>query len=104
MQYSRAMHPATRRFTFLAVVGTLLGAAAAAPVPAAVTDVRDRYDGCIHWGGEPSGDPQRAAQIAKAQRELKCDALKRDVLRLKRKYAKNPAALAALDDMDLTGF
>ncbi len=104
MQYSRAMHPATRRFAFLLLVGTLLGGAAAAPVPAAVTQAHDRYDGCIHWGGEPSGDPVRAAQIARALRELKCDRLKRDVLRLKRKYAKNPAALAALDDMDLTGF
>jgi hypothetical protein len=59
-----------------------------------------RQVGCRHWSGESAVDAERAAQIKKALRELKCRALAGDERRLRIRYAKSPNALRALDQAD----
>ena len=79
---------------------------ATAAMRAMPRDVRvliDRRLGCNHWWGEPvdrkSRDPAargRARQIDEALRELRCDTVEREEVRLARRYARSPAILKAL--------
>jgi uncharacterized protein len=68
-------------------------------VPAEIVAHVDALEGCQHWGGEVSENmpKERAAQITKALRELKCDNRPSMETALKRKYAANPIATEMLD-------
>jgi hypothetical protein len=59
----------------------------AAPRP--VRSFLERRAGCNHWGGEEAYDAERAQQIARAVRGLRCDRLEADERRLKRQYARS---------------
>lgn len=48
-----------------------------------------RRAGCNHWGGEEGYDAERAAQIAKAARELRCRQIEAEERQIKRHYAKS---------------
>lgn len=65
--------------------------------PREAVDFIQRWAGCAHWGGEEAYDADRARQIRRAVRELRCDRLDRDEAALRRKYAGRTAVLAALD-------
>ena len=69
-----------------------------ADLPADVVKLEETIDGCIHFGGEPSGDPQRAAFIERNVRKL-CGEARRSLPRLKRKYSAEPAVLAKLAEL-----
>ena len=68
-------------------------------VPAEIVAHVDALEGCQHWGGEVGENmpKERAAQITKALRELKCDNRPSMETALKRKYAANPIATEMLD-------
>lgn len=70
-----------------------------AGVPAEVVAHVDALEGCQHWGGEVSENmpKERAAQITKALRELKCDSRPAIEAELRRKHAASPIAAATLD-------
>ena len=65
--------------------------------PPDIASFIDRQAGCQHWSGESPFDAERSADIKKALRELKCQALARDERQLRTRYAKSPDALRALD-------
>lgn len=52
-----------------------------------------RAENCQHWGGEEPYDQQRAAEIARAIRVQRCDALKSDGDRLLHLYRNDDRAL-----------
>ena len=67
-------------------------------VPAEVKGVVDRAKGCLHWSGETGDtDPARTAQIMRAVKELRCDALKADAQRIWKKYSRNNASRKAFE-------
>jgi hypothetical protein len=57
-----------------------------------------RFVGCGHWAGEEPYDKERAAEIATALKELKCERIEEDEKNLRSRYARNPRVLKALDD------
>jgi len=67
--------------------------------PADVQAAEDEAFGCIHFGGEPSGDPERQAFI---EREMKkaCNATRRMLPGLKRKYRRDPLITARLANIE----
>lgn len=68
-----------------------------AGVPAEVATYMDRRSGCNHWTGEEPYDAQRRADIEKAIAGLRCVSIDRDETDLRRRYATDPAVLAAMD-------
>jgi hypothetical protein len=71
--------------------------AARRTAPADVGAYMDRAEGCWHFAGEEAYDAARRAEIDRALAELKCSSLKAEEATLRRKYARSPAALAAID-------
>ncbi len=65
-------------------------------VPADVFAWVQRRMTCDHWGGEEGYDAERAAQIAAALAEARCDALEADGQTLRRTHADDDAVLAML--------
>ena len=64
-------------------------------------DVRvhiDRQRSCNHWAGEDPYDADRRRQIAAAVRDLRCTRLEGEERQLRRRYARVPAVLKAIDD------
>ena len=66
-------------------------------IPADVRAWIDRVQGCDHWLGEEPYDAERARQIARNVRELRCTMLDRDERRLRRIHARSPSVIAAID-------
>jgi hypothetical protein len=71
--------------------------AARAGAPADVATYMDRRAGCMHWAGEEPYDADRRAQINGNLAKLKCGTIDADEVALRRKYASQPSALAAID-------
>lgn len=69
-----------------------------AGVPAEIVAHVDALEGCQHWGGEVGENmpKARAAEIAKALRDLKCDSRPSIEAELRRKHAASPLAAAML--------
>jgi hypothetical protein len=65
--------------------------AARALAPADVRSLIDRWDGCDHWSGEEAYDKDRARQIDRAFKSLRCDRLPRDAASIGARYAGRPA-------------
>lgn len=67
--------------------------------PADVQAAEDEAFACIHFGGEPSGDPQRQAFL---EREMKkaCNATHRMLPGLKRKYRSDRLVTARLANIE----
>jgi hypothetical protein len=60
-------------------------------MPADVAAFIDRWQGCTHWSGEPTGgDPERDRQIARNVRDL-CTGIEAAEKRMERRYAHNGA-------------
>jgi hypothetical protein len=67
-------------------------------VPPPVRAFVERRQGCNHWAGEEPYDEKRAKEIARAIDKLRCDRLDDDELDLRRRYARQPAALKLIRD------
>jgi len=64
-----------------------------------------RRAGCNHFLGEYPYDEERAAELNRAIRQLRCSALTGDERRLRRKYRENSAVLLLLDEArDILGW
>ena len=57
-----------------------------------------RRAGCNHFLGEYPYDRERAAELNRAIRELRCDGLDRDGRNLRNTYRNNPEILQLLDE------
>ncbi|QJU57857.1 hypothetical protein HL653_08690 [Sphingomonas sp. AP4-R1] len=75
----------------------LLAALAAAATAPDVARLLERREGCDHWAGEEPYDQARGREIAAALASLRCSAIERDEKRLRRKYARDAAALRLID-------
>lgn len=71
--------------------------AARKTAPVDIGAYMDRAEGCWHFAGEEGYDAARRAEIGRALRELRCAGLKSDEARLRRRHARSPEALAAID-------
>jgi hypothetical protein len=56
-----------------------------------------RRAGCDHFAGEEPYDKARAQEIAKAERELRCDRIEADERAIRRTYAKRRDLIELLD-------
>lgn len=73
--------------------------------PEDVATFIERRAACNHFLGEEPYDRNRAAELAKAVRALRCDRLSRDEQRLRRTYRHQPAVQQLLSDTaDLLGW
>ncbi len=70
---------------------------AAAKVPKDVLSLTTRIRDCNHWAGEEPYDQPRAAEIAKAMKQLRCDRLDSDEKKIREKYKSNKEVLEAID-------
>lgn len=64
-------------------------------LPAEVRALSDNVEACIHFAGEEPYDAERGKFLAE-QIEQTCTPAKRELPRLKVKYARDPAASAAV--------
>lgn len=71
--------------------------AARRTAPGDVGVYMDRAEACWHFAGEEGYDAARRAEIGRALRELGCAGLKSDEAELRRRHARSPEALAAID-------
>jgi hypothetical protein len=72
--------------------------------PRKVAAFIERRAGCNHFLGEEPYDPERAAELERAIRELRCSRVERDGRRLERTYRDRPEILRLLKDTeDLPG-
>ena len=65
--------------------------------PAQIVELVRRRSECDHWTGEEPYDRQRAAEIERAVRELRCATLERDEAAARQRHSGNPVALQLLD-------
>jgi hypothetical protein len=73
--------------------------------PQKVATFIERRANCNHFTGEEPYDAERAADLEKAIRELRCGRLSRDERRLARAYRDRPEILQLLKDTeDLLGW
>lgn len=70
-----------------------------AAAPRRVSAFVARRAGCNHFLGEEPYDRERAAQLEKALRQLRCDRIDADQQRLRMAYAGDHAILQRLDEM-----
>ena len=81
---------------------TTQAAAGANGVPAEVQAFIERREGCEHWAGEPDYDEARRKQIEDAVKEL-CPGIDTQLAALRKRFAKDPAVIAALADFEPLG-
>jgi hypothetical protein len=73
--------------------------------PRKVAAFIERRAGCNHFLGEEPYDAERAAELKKAIRELRCARMERDAARLERAYRARPDILRLLEETeDLPGW
>jgi hypothetical protein len=73
-------------------------------LPSDARNVAERYMGCQHFWGEVSGTgDERDKEVAAKLKELKCDQVEDDLLRIKVKYHDRPDILRILKEADFTG-
>ena len=66
-------------------------------MPKAVASFISRRVECNHWGGEEAYDHERAKQIEKAVKPLRCDRLYSDEKKLLARYKNNPKIIKAIE-------
>lgn len=81
---------------------TTEAAAGANGVPAEVQAFIERREGCEHWAGEPDFDEARRKQIEDAVKAL-CPGIDTQLGALRKRFAKDPAVMAALADFEPLG-
>jgi hypothetical protein len=70
-------------------------------LPKAVIRLLERHESCVHFAGEFNGDgSERDRDVNATMVELRCDEVEQDEAALRRKYARRPDALKALDAVD----
>lgn len=83
----------------LFLISTCLYAGAQAKLPADVARFIEKRDGCDHFRGEEPYDAERRAFLLKNMNKL-CKGTDRQLARLKKKYAQQPAIMEKLNDYD----
>jgi hypothetical protein len=67
-------------------------------LPKEIRDFIDRRASCLYFSGElPGHEGERQAEIEGRIKELRCSTVGQDETSLKRRYAKNPVGLNALN-------
>jgi cytochrome c556 len=64
--------------------------------PKDVRELIDRLVGCNHWSGEEPYDAERKHEISSAIVDLKCARLPKDEAAARKRYAKKPGTIKAL--------
>lgn len=64
--------------------------------PKDVSELIDRLVGCNHWSGEEPYDAERKHEISSAIADLKCERLTKDEAAARKRYAKKPGTIRAL--------
>jgi hypothetical protein len=65
--------------------------------PKDVVRLIERLAMCAHFGGEEPYDNERRREISLAVSKLKCDRIEKDEAAARKRYAKNPRTLEALE-------
>jgi hypothetical protein len=68
--------------------------------PGKVAKFIQRRAGCNHFLGEEPYDPERAAELRKVLRELRCNRIGRDERQLARRYRGRPEIVQLLKDTE----
>jgi hypothetical protein len=76
------------------IAGVIL--AAADQLPVEVSAFLERRNQCTHWADEEAYDDQRAAEIDKALKQLRCDNVEAEEADLRRRFAEAQTVLNAL--------
>ena len=67
-------------------------------LPREVREFLERHESCVHFAGEFNGDGSaRDREVNATMKNLRCDKVEKDAAALRRKYARHPDALKALD-------
>ena len=66
--------------------------------PKDVQSLIDRISACGHWAGEEAYNANRKKEILLAVKRLQCDRLEKDEVLARRRYAKRPEVLKALQE------
>lgn len=70
-------------------------------LPKEVRRLLERYEVCVHFAGEFNGDGlERDREVNATMKELRCGKVEKDGATLRRKYARHPDALKALDALN----
>lgn len=72
--------------------------------PKDVIELIDRLVGCNHWSGEEPYDAERRKEISSAMKDLKCKRLEQDELAARKRYAKKPDTIKALQKAKETSY
>jgi hypothetical protein len=83
----------------LFLTSTCLYAGAQAKLPTDVARFIEKRDGCDHFRGEEPYDAERREFLLKNMNKL-CKGTDRQLARLKKKYAQQPAIMEKLSDYD----
>ncbi len=88
------------KFLFLLLVFAGSTVLAKAKIPADVLAVLERIQDCTHYADEDAYSKERAAEIAKAMRLLKCSSLEKDKEKLLKKYKGNGEIVKVIEFAD----
>jgi hypothetical protein len=68
--------------------------------PSDVVELIDRNQDCTHFAGEEPYNEERAAEIQKAMRQLKCASIEKEKEKLIKKYRGNGEIVKAIEFAD----
>ena len=69
-------------------------------VPKHAQSVLQRYEACLHFAGEISGEPEADQYVHRRLTELGCDRIDRDVAQIRNKYDTQPRVYSVLDKIE----
>jgi hypothetical protein len=73
-----------------------LSSAGAQDIPPDLKAYAERRAGCNYWPSEPAYDKTRKAEIQRHVRDLRCETLDREEVKLNTRYRGQPALLEAI--------
>ncbi len=62
--------------------------------------ILERYETCLHFAGEWSGEPDLDKYIHRRVKELRCDRIDHDVSQLRRRSLNQPRVIKALSKIE----
>lgn len=72
--------------------------------PRDVKQLIDRIALCTHWSGEEPYDAERSQEIARAMKDSRCNELEKDEAAARKRYAKRPGTIKALQQAKELGY
>lgn len=64
-----------------------------------IKDFAERASECVHWAGEDAYDKDRAGQISKAIKSLRCDKIEKDGKKLLKTYDSQPEKQSIIESI-----